>query len=112
MTGNRHNRIFDGVDRITVLLYVLVVLAGCISILSASYDDGAADVFSFSHFYMKQAVWVGVAFVTAVVVLLLDGRFYHMFAYPAYIIGLLVLAAALVIGKEVNGAKADRKSVV
>lgn len=106
MTGNRHNRIFDGVDRITVLLYVLVVLAGCISILSASYDDGAADVFSFSHFYMKQAVWVGVAFVTAVVVLLLDGRFYHMFAYPAYIIGLLVLAAALVIGKEVNGAKA------
>lgn len=106
MTGKRHSRIFDGVDRITVLLYVLVVMAGCVSILSASYDDGAADVFSFSHFYMKQIVWVGVAFVTAVVVLLLDDRFYHMLAYPAYITGLLVLVAALAVGKEVNGAKA------
>ncbi len=106
MTGSRHNRIFDGVDRATVLLYVLIVLAGCLSIVSASYDEGAADLFSFSHFYMKQIVWVGVAFVTAVVVLLLDDRFYHMLAYPAYIAGLLLLAAALVAGKEVNGAKA------
>ncbi|CVI69629.1 MULTISPECIES: rod shape-determining protein RodA [unclassified Alistipes] len=106
MTGSRHNRIFDGVDRATVLLYVLIVLAGCVSIVSASYEEGAADLFSFSHFYMKQLVWVGVAFVTAVVVLLLDDRFYHMLAYPAYIAGLLLLAAALVAGKEVNGAKA------
>lgn len=106
MTGSRHNRIFDGVDRVTVLLYVLVVLAGCLSIVSASYEEGTADVFSFSHFYMKQIVWVGVAFVTAVVVLLLDDRFYHMLAYPAYIAGLLLLVAALVGGKEVNGAKA------
>ena len=106
MTGSRHNRIFDGVDRATVLLYVLIVLAGCVSIVSASYEEGAADLFSFSHFYMKQLVWVGVAFVTAVVVLLLDDRLYHMLAYPAYIAGLLLLAAALVAGKEVNGAKA------
>ena len=106
MTGSRHNRIFDGVDRATVLLYVLIVLAGCVSIVSASYEEGAADLFSFSHFYMKQLVWVGVAFVTAGVVLLLDDRFYHMLAYPAYIAGLLLLAAALVAGKEVNGAKA------
>ena len=106
MTGSRHNRIFDGVDRATVLLYVLIVLAGCVSIVSASYEEGAADLFSFSHFYMKQLVWVGVAFVTAVVVLLLDDRFYHMLAYPAYIAGLLLLAAALVAGKAVNGAKA------
>ena len=106
MTGSRHNRIFDGVDRATVLLYVLIVLAGCVSIVSASYEEGEADLFSFSHFYMKQLVWVVVAFVTAVVVLLLDDRFYHMLAYPAYIAGLLLLAAALVAGKEVNGAKA------
>ena len=106
MTANRSNGIFFGVDRITVLLYVLIVLAGCVSIFSASYDDTTADVFSFSHFYMKQLVWVGVAWVTALVVLLLDERYYHMFAYPAYILGLLLLLAALLFGREVNGAKA------
>lgn len=106
MTANRSNGIFSGIDRVAVLLYVLIVLAGCVSIFSASYDDTAADVFSFSHFYMKQLVWVGVAWVTALVVVLLDERFYHMFAYPAYILGLLMLLAALLFGREVNGAKA------
>ena len=84
MTANRHNSIFYGVDLWTVLLYVLIVMAGWVSITSASYDEGTADVFSFSHFYMKQLMWIGVAWTTAVVVLLLDDRFYHMFAYPAY----------------------------
>lgn len=106
MTANRSNGIFFGVDRVTVLLYVLIVLAGCVSIFSASYDDAATGLFSFSHFYMKQFVWVGVAWVTALVVLLLDERYYHMFAYPAYIFGLLLLLAALLFGREVNGAKA------
>ena len=74
MTANRHNSIFYGVDLWTVLLYVLIVMAGWVSITSASYDEGTADVFSFSHFYMKQLMWIGVAWTTAVVVLLLDDR--------------------------------------
>ena len=106
MTNNRHNGIFYGVDGWTVLLYVLIVAAGWISITSASYDDSAADLLSFSHFYMKQLMWIGMAWVTAIIVLLLDERFYHMFAYPAYLGGIALLVAALLFGREVNGAKA------
>ena len=106
MTNNRHNGIFYGVDGWTVLLYVLIVAAGWISITSASYDDSAADLLSFSHFYMKQLMWIGMAWVTAIIVLLLDERFYHMFAYPAYFAGLALLVGALLFGREVNGAKA------
>lgn len=105
MTANRHS-IFYGVDLWTVLLYVLIVLAGWVSITSASYDEGMADIFSFSHFYMKQLMWIGMAWITALVVLLLDERFYHMFAYPAYFAGLVLLLGALMFGREVNGAKA------
>ena len=105
MTANRHS-IFYGVDLWTVLLYVLIVLAGWVSITSASYDEGTADIFSFSHFYMKQLMWIGVAWTTALVVLLLDERFYHMFVYPAYFAGLALLLGALLFGREVNGAKA------
>ena len=64
MTSNRHSGIFYGVDGWTVLLYVLIVLAGWLSITSASYDEGSADLFSFSHFYMKQLLWIGVASVS------------------------------------------------
>ena len=106
MTANRTNSIFYGVDLGTVLLYVLIVIAGWLSITSASYEEGTGDFFSFSHFYMKQLIWVGVAWATAVVLLLLDVRYFHMFAYPAYFIGLGLLVAALLFGREVNGAKA------
>ena len=98
--------IFDGVDIVAVLLYLLLVAAGCLCIVAASYSDEVAGTFSFSNFYMKQTVWVAVALVTGLVILLLDARYYHMLAYPAYIGGLLLLVATLVFGKEVNGAKA------
>ena len=98
--------IFDGVDMVAVLLYLLLVAVGCLCIVAASYSDETADIFAMSHFYMKQIVWVAVALAAGLVVLLLDARYYHMFAYPAYIGGLLLLLATLVFGKEVNGAKA------
>lgn len=106
MQSRGFRAIFDGVDMMAVLLYLLLVAAGCMCIVAASYSDESAELFSFSHFYMKQIVWVAVALMAGLVVLLLDARYYHMFAYPAYIGGLLLLVATLVFGKEVNGAKA------
>ena len=106
MTGSRTSPIFYGVDRIAVLLYAAIVAAGFLFITAASYEEGGGELFSLSHFYMKQAVWIGIAGVVATVVLLLDDRYYHMLAYPAYIGGLLLLVAALLFGREVNGAKA------
>ncbi len=89
-----------------VLLYLLLVIVGCVSITSASYNEEIEGLFSISHFYMKQIVWSCIALTAGLVVLLLDARFYHMFAYPAYAFGILLLLATLVVGKEVNGAKA------
>ena len=106
MTSNRSGSLFSGVDRWTVLLYMLIVLVGWFSITAATYDETVPQLFSFAHFYMKQVVWIAVAAVVALFVLLLDDRYYHMWAYPAYIFGLLILLSTLVIGKEINGAKA------
>ena len=57
MENNGIGKLFEGVDRWTVLIYVLIVLVGFVAILSASYEEGAESIFSFSHFYMKQLVW-------------------------------------------------------
>ncbi len=106
MSRRNTNAIFEGVDRWTVLIYLLLVVVGCISITAASYNEEIEGLLSMSHFYMKQIVWAGIALTAGLVVLLLDARFYHMFAYPAYCVGILLLLATLVVGKEVNGAKA------
>ena len=50
-------------------------------------------------------MWVTAVLVVALVVLLLDVRYYHMWAYPLYIIGIVVMIGVLIAGKEVNGAK-------
>lgn len=106
MSAKMHNGIFYGVDRWTVLLYALIVLVGWVSITAATYEQGTESFFSFSHTYVKQAVWICVACTAALVVLLLDERYYHMFAYPAYFFGIVLLVAALLFGREVNGARA------
>lgn len=91
---------------VAVTLYVVIVLIGVLCITSASFDAESDSLFSLSHNYMKQLVWVGISWVTATVVLLLDRRLFHMFAYPTYILGIVALLAALFFGREVNGAKA------
>ena len=110
MTARSRNRdtvsVFAGVDRIAVLLYVLLTLVGFAAILSASWDEMAENVFDFSYNYMKQAMWLGAAWIVGLVVLLLDSSIWHKFAYYAYALGIFALLATLAIGTEVNGAKA------
>lgn len=98
--------LFGHIDIVTLMLYVALVLVGWLSITSASFDSESAEIFSFSHNYMKQLMWIGISSVVAVVLLLIDRRYFHMFAYPAYVVGILLLLACLALGREVNGAKA------
>ena len=98
--------LFGSVDKLALGLYVTIVLIGVLCITSASYEPESANILSLSHNYMKQLMWVGISWVAATVVLLLERRLFHMFAYPAYILGILMLLACLFFGREVNGAKA------
>lgn len=101
-----HESLFGSVDKLALGLYVTIALIGVLCITSASYDPESANILSLSHNYMKQLMWVGISWVAATVVLLLERRLFHMFAYPAYILGILMLLACLAFGREVNGAKA------
>ena len=108
INNGRSNRIniFDGVDFKTVFLYIALTIVGVLCITSASYDASEDAFFSFAHNHTKQMMWVGVAWVMAFVVMMLDSRYFHMLAYPAYLGGILLLVAVLLFGREVNGAKA------
>jgi len=54
-------------DWLTVAIYLLMVVAGAISIYAASYDFDEASIFSFDEFSGKQLRWIvlslGLAFV-------------------------------------------------
>lgn len=112
MSRNSNNiPLFEGVDRVAVILYLLLVLSGLTCITSVSFEDATiTDFFSFSHFHIKQASWACIAMVTALCILLMDSRFYHMYAYYAYAVGVLLILGTIILpdslARPLNGAKA------
>jgi len=97
--------IIRDIDWVTIGLYTAMVLMGWFSIYAAVYDEQHASIISFSQRYGKQLIWIIAAAVLAVMVCILDVRFYTTFAYPIFICCILALIAVLVVGHEVNGSK-------
>lgn len=94
------------IDWKTVLVFVVLMLIGWMNIYAAVSGEGAGEGgFDLGSRYGMQLIWMGISMVVAVVILLLDDIYYHQFAYPFYLLMLLVLVATLFVGKEVNGAK-------
>ncbi|MBO7188983.1 MAG: rod shape-determining protein RodA [Alistipes sp.] len=98
--------LFGGVDMVALGIYIAIAVIGVLCVTSASYDPNTTNIFSMEHNYIKQLMWIGISWAMGTVVLLLDRRLFHMFAYPAYAFGILLLLAVLLFGKEINGAKA------
>jgi rod shape determining protein RodA len=99
------NNIFYGVDRVTVVTYILLVIMGWLNIYAAVYNEEHQSIFDLSQKYGKQLLWMGGAAVIAFSILLIDANFYTAFAYFFY--GFFIVANILVVflGREVKGSR-------
>jgi rod shape determining protein RodA len=100
--------IAKGIDWLTVWLYALLVIIGLISIFSAEYktgDDFFQQLLGFEKNYSKQVMYFAICMVIAVFILLSDSKVFPATANLLYIIGVLLMIATFVIGKEVKGSK-------
>jgi rod shape determining protein RodA len=93
------------IDWVVVVLYLILVLFGWMNIYAAVYNDAHSHIFDFSQRYGMQMVWIAAAFVLAIMVISVDSRFFTVFSWPLFILGMLMLAAVPFLGKEVNGAR-------
>ncbi len=98
------NRRFD-FDRISLLIYALLVIGGWMTIYAVTSIGGAEEIFSLKYPHGKQLMWIGISLVAGFIVLSMDHRLIEGGAYVAYGIGVALIFLALIIGKEVNGAK-------
>lgn len=107
MITGRHNPLSIGkIDWWSVLLFLVLTVLGWINIYSVLQDGSEGGILDLSTRYGRQLMWVGVCLFVAIAILLIDDKYYHIFAYPAYWIAVVVLVAVLFVGREVNGAKA------
>ena len=92
-------------DWITIGIYLAIMLFGWMNIYSACYDEGHAALFDFQQFHGKQLIWMGLALLSAAVVLLTEPRVFSNTAYAIYGGLLVLLVLVLFLAVTVNGGK-------
>lgn len=94
------------VDWWLVGLYFALTLLGLLNIYSASYDPVHPAIYDNTQEYGKQFVWLAVSLCLAGVILLLEGSFIRSMSIPFYAFCMALLVLVILVGTEVNGAKA------
>jgi rod shape determining protein RodA len=102
----RETNILKNLDIPLVSLYGVLIFMGWLNIYAASYNAAHPNIFDNSMEYGKQFIWVVTALALSGIVLLFEGKFFQDYAYVIYAVVIMLLILVLLVGKEVNGAKA------
>ncbi len=103
--SSRRNNIWVNIDWSIIGIYLVLVFLGWVNIYSVEYNEDTKGIFDISHRYGKQLIWIILALVLAFIFIIIDTNFYMYFAYPLYILMMVLLIAVLFLGKEIHGAK-------
>ncbi len=97
--------IWNGIDKTSILLFLVLVIMGWFNIYAAVYNEEHKDILDFTQRYGKQFIWIIASLIIAVFVVIIDSRFYFYFSWFIYGAMLLLLLLVIILGKEINGAK-------
>ena len=97
---------YKNLDWMTMLIWVLLVCAGLTAIYSATHGPAREFLLlSVQRNFNRQLMWFGVSGAVMLVIILTPARFIFKVSPIVYVITVGLLIAALVFGREVNGAK-------
>ncbi len=97
--------IFQHIDWWVAILFLVLVILGWINIYAAVYDENHSSILDMDARYGKQMIWILASLLLAMVILLIDGKFFSQFAYLFYGICILLLIAVIFSGREISGSK-------
>ena len=101
----KRNNVWANIDWLSVVLYLIMVLLGWLNIYAAVYNNEHQSILDFSQRYGKQAIWILAAITIAVGIIIVDSKFYISFAYPIYVVVIILLIFVLLFGTEIKGAR-------
>jgi len=101
----KQKSVFQNIDWLLVLLYLVMVIAGWLNIFAAVYNEEHSVITDFSQNYGKQMMWILTSLVIAFFILIIDGKFYDAFAGVIYAISIISMIAVLFFGHTVAGSK-------
>lgn len=100
----RESRV-SSIDWMSLSLYLILMLLGWVMIYSAVYDENHSSIFDMSQRYGKQLLWIILSLFLGAVILMIDAKFFNVFAYPIYTFVMLMLVGVLLFGSTIAGSK-------
>lgn len=101
----KQNSIFENIDWLLVVFYLVLVLLGWVNIYAAVYNEEHKNMFDLSQSYGRQMLWIGTSLVIGLAILVIDGKFYAAFSFPIYLVTMGILLVVLVVARDVQGAR-------
>ena len=83
--------VLRSIDWWTIIIYLALLSFGWVSVCGASYSYGDTDIFSLDTRSGMQIVWIGTSIVLGFILLMLDDRYYDMFAFIIFGVMLVLL---------------------
>ncbi|MBK6444856.1 MAG: rod shape-determining protein RodA [Bacteroidetes bacterium] len=96
--------ILQNLDWLMVGMFLLMVIMGWLNIYAAVYNEEHQSIFDLSQSYGKQTIWIAGSLVLALMILVIDGKFYAAFSYPMYGAMLLLLLSTFAFSRDVKGS--------
>jgi len=90
-------------DKLTIILYLFIVLFGWVNIYGACYEESHALIWDLERQHGKQLLWIGIAFFVALATLFIEPRFFSQSSYIIYFLCLILLVVVLGIGTATKG---------
>ena len=99
--------ISKGINWTIIWIYLLLVTIGLISIITVEFkptDDFVKSLIGLKTNYSKQLLFFGICLVLGIFILITDSKFFTATANLFYALGIVLLLATFVVGKNVNGS--------
>ncbi len=97
--------LWKALDWWTVLIYLLLVVAGWFTIYAASYDYDQMGMFDLSGRSGMQMLWIGTSLALGFSLLLIEADWYDVFAMWIYAIIIVLLLVTLIFAPEIKGSR-------
>ena len=109
MSASNNNTNFSkGTDLAVILLYLIMVVVGVLCIFMVEYNpnlDWSHSFLTAKTNFSKQIYFALFCAFVAIFILLIDSKLFTALANISYVLGILLMLATFVLGKNINGSK-------
>jgi len=100
--------ISKGIDWVTIWLYIIFVCIGILCIFSVEYhtnENILQNIMGLKKNYSRQMLFLAISVFVAILILLTDSKFFTATANLSYVLGIFLMLATFVVGKDINGSR-------